>query len=148
MNITKKRFLLYGCLTPIVLVVVLIVGVIIVDKVVPSIACRALPDSATDIQEYYSDGGFTGDFARVLKARLPEKDFPLYAKNLGLSEKYDPIKYGSTYDQLKTAVGSVPDWWDEPTDMGNCYFLHTPGKEFFERIKWKDGWVYFVAVAW
>ena len=114
----------------------------------PSIARRALPDSATDIQEYYSDGGFTGDFARVLKARLPEKDFPLYAKNFGLSEKYDPIKYGSTYDQLKTGVGSVPDWWDEPTDLGNCYFLHTPGKEFFERIKWKDGWVYFVAVAW
>lgn len=147
-KLTKKRFLLYGCLTPVVFVAILIAGAIIVDKIVPSKARRALPYSAAEVQEYYSSAGFTGDFTHVLKARLPERDFSQYAKNLGLTEKYDPRKYGSAYDHLKTSVGDVPDWWDEPMELDNCYFQLLPGKEFVERIKWKDGWVYFLAVAW
>lgn len=148
MKVTKKGCLLYGCLTPIVIVAILILGVIIASKVVPSKARSALPDSATDVQEYYSDAGFTGDFVRVLKARLPKEGFPQYAKNLGLTEKYDPSVYDPEYNHLNTSVGSVPAWWDEPRELDNCYFQYIPDKEYVVRVKWKDGWVYFLAVAW
>jgi len=135
-------------MVPIILVVLAIVGLNIADKVIPSKARRALPSSATDIQEHYSDAGFTGDFTRVLKARLPEQDFLLYAKNLGLTEKYDPSKHDSISSHVGTIVGRVPNWWDDPRDLDNCYFLYTPDKDFMERIKWKNGWVYFLAISW
>jgi hypothetical protein len=139
MKITNKKWLLYGCLAAVVLLVLLIVEAIIA----PSNARRALPASATDVQEYYLNAGFTGDFTRILKARLPEKDFPLYAKNLGLTERYDPSKQSRDYGGLETSIGGMPEWWDEPLELDNCYFLL--GKEYVERIKWKDGWVYYVA---
>ena len=148
MKVTKKGCLLYGCLSPVVAVVLIVLGVLIVDKVVPSKARRALPDSASDVQEYYHDCLFPPDFVRVIKARLPEEDFQQYARNLGLTMKYDPNIHGSEYDHVKMLIGSVPDWWDEPRDLDNCYFKHTPGDEYFTRAKWKDGFVYFVAIAW
>ena len=122
----------------------LVALLIIVDKGVPSNARRALPESATEVQEYYSDSIFTGDFTRILKARLPEKDFPLYAKNLGLTEKYDSSKHNRReHDDLETSMGGMPEWWNEPMELDNCYFLLD--REYINRIKWKDGWVYYVA---
>ncbi len=126
----------------------LIIGIIATDKFLPSKARRALPDSATDVQEYYYDSGFIGDFTRIIKARIPAHDFQNYARNLGLQHKYNPKTHKAEYDSLKMKIGNMPVWWDEPNNLDNCYFQHTPGDEYFERIKWQDGWVYFIAFAW
>ena len=144
---TSKSCLLYGCLTPLILLALLILGIFVADKVIPSSARRALPSSATDIQEYYADFGMTGDFVRVLKARLPESDFPEYASNLSLT-KYAPAIHGAEYDTIKTGAGDVPKWWDQPQPMDNCYFKYTPGEDYYTRITWSDGWVYFISQAW
>ena len=144
---TSKGCLRYGCLLPLVLIAILILGITIADKVIPSRARRALPSSGADVQEYYSDSGFTGDFVRVLKARLPEADFQQYASNLGLT-KYDPAIHGAEYDTIKIGAGDVPKWWNDPREMDNCYFKYTPGEEYYTRITWKDGWVYFISQAW
>ena len=138
----------YGCLTPLAVITLLVVGVWLADVLLPSHARRALPGSAYDIKEYYDGYGISGDFVRILKARLPESDFIKYAEALHLSEKYDPAVHGLKYDAVKLGAGDVPDWWDEPRDMDNCYFSHTLGDEYVARVKWKNGWVYFIAQAW
>jgi len=132
---------------PLILVALIILGIFIADKVIPSRARRALPSSATNIQEYYADFGITGDFVRVLKAHLPESDFQIYADNLGLT-KYDPAVQGSEYDTIKTGAGDVPKWWEQPQPMDNCFFKYTPGEDYYTRIIWNDGWVYFIAQSW
>ena len=144
---TRKSCLLYGCLAPLLLVGLIILAILVADKVIPSRARRALPDSATDIQEYYADAGFNGDFIRILKARLPESDFQRYAVNLALT-KYNPSIHGSEYDTIHISIGDVPKWWDEPRNIDNCYFNYIPEKEYITRITWNNGWVYFMALAW
>lgn len=147
---TTRRCLLYGCLTPVALVILLIVGLIMLDTMLPSKARRALPDSATEVKEYDLDAGMIGDFVRVLNARLPETDFPQYAQSLGLTQRYDPSEHSSMETQINLSMNlnDLAAWWDEPTDMDNCYFEYAPGTEYLVRVKWKDGWVYFVAFAW
>jgi hypothetical protein len=139
MNTTKIGCLCYGCLFPIGIVALLFLVLFIVDIFVPSNARRALPESASEVKESSSEA-WNGDCMRLLVARLPENDFPKYANNLGLKEKYDPQIHGSV-SLLHMHVGGVP-WWNEPTELDNCYFKL--GKDYIMRIKWKDGWVYFV----
>ena len=85
-------WLKWGCLTPIAVILALILGVYLLDTFMPSAARRALPNSATEVQEYYSDS-WNGDYVRCVRAKMPEADFPLYAKNLGLTERFDRVAH-------------------------------------------------------
>lgn len=82
-------FLKWGCLIPLAAVVFLLIGVTVADKILPSGARKALPRSASDVREYYS-GSWNGDYARCIKAKLPEADVANYARNLGLTTRFDP----------------------------------------------------------
>lgn len=61
----------------------------------PSHAVRALPASAVDVQEFHRRS--LGSITRIVKARLPEEDFPVYARSLGLKSRFDPTEHGKTY---------------------------------------------------
>ncbi len=89
-KLTKFILLGWGCL-----IGLFIIGFMFFDDLIPSNAVRALPGSATDVHEYYWDDGFKGDFVRVVKAKMPESDFPAFVNKLGLTDTYDPAVHGT-----------------------------------------------------
>ena len=136
------RFIFFGILF-------LLIFSIILNTFRSSKYYRALPASATDIMEYHHNSSWASpDYVHILKARLPEKDYEKYAKTLGLKEKYDPKIHGQEYNRFNIPVGGLPDWWDEPDELNNCYFNYIPGEEYCERIKWKEGCVFFLSISW
>jgi len=105
-----------------------------------------LPRSAIDIQEFYVDSGFTGNFTRLVKARFPLAYLKTYAKNLNL------IKYSKVTQGLKNKAANLnyqgPKWWNPPSSTRYLYFEQTPGRKSIVAINWKDGHVYFIAFSW
>lgn len=99
------------------------------------------------MQEYYHDS-WTGDFVRLLKARLPQADFPQYAKNLGLTERFDPVIHadiGGTIHSLRFVAGKK--WFDPPPADQTTYFRHERGRHhsYSEVLWYSNGFVYFIA---
>lgn len=125
----------------------LLIGVLVFfDDWIPSRVVRALPDSASDVHEYYWDDGFTGDFVRVLKARMPESDFPAFVNNLGLIDKYDPAVHGSGRVSFSAMCGE--DWWNPPESLDNAYIEYRPGDDYYVVVKYHEGYAYFTALSW
>lgn len=112
----------------------------------PSAARRALPGSATDVREYYSDS-WNGDYVRCVRARLPEADLPLYAKHLGLTERFDPVAHASIASMINMSFDG-PDWWTPPQAGPTTYFQHKRGDDFLEVLKFSEGYAYFVSTSW
>jgi len=147
MAMTKKGCLLAGCLIPLA-VVVLFTILIVVDSLLPTPQTQSeLPVSATDVRVYHS-GGLHPDFLTLVKARLPRRHLDIYLDNLDITVKYDPTIHSDIRPRIDMGAGDAPDWWDEPGDMDVCYFNYTPDREYLERVKWKDGWVYFFRCSW
>ena len=113
--------------------------ILVLDKVIPSKAIRDLPDDATEVEEYYKDFGFTGDFTRVLKARIPEHQVAEYARKVGATEKVEEGK-ASDYPSWTRSVS-----WFSPKAPPR-YFHHEQSYRIL--IGWEDGFVYLDAVAW
>jgi hypothetical protein len=137
----------WGCLTPFAVFLALILGVYLLDTFVPSAARRALADSATDVQEYYS-GSWNGDYVRCLRAKLPEADFPLYAKNLGLTDRFDPVAHADIESMINIGFGDSPAWWTPPVAGPTTYFQHKRGDDFLQVLKFSDGYAFFVSTSW
>jgi hypothetical protein len=140
-------FVKWGCLYPTVAVVALILGVFYWDRFVPSGPRRALPRSATEVQEYYRDH-WNGDFVRVIKARLPEADVPRYAKALGLTERFDPVAHreiSSRINSLRNVAGQP--WFTPPQADATTYLDHKRGDDYFQVLWYGDGFVYFIALS-
>jgi hypothetical protein len=116
-----------------------VLAVLVFDKIVPSKAVRALPEGATDVQEYYRDAGMTGDFSRLLKARIPRNEVEAYAFKMGAQNRVE----GNAGQDYPSWV-SGPDWWS-PKEPPH-YFHHEQGYRIL--VGWEDGFVYFDAVAW
>lgn len=112
----------------------------------PSTARRSLPESATDVQEHYSDS-WNGDYVRCIKARLPEIDLPLYAKKLGLSERFDPAAHHDIANLIDISFDG-PDWWTPPPATQTTYFGYERGDDFLQVLKYSSGYVYFVSTSW
>ena len=112
----------------------------------PSIARRSLPKSAIDVQEYYSDS-WNGDYVRCLKAKLPEADFPLYAKTLGLTASFDPVAHSDIASMINMRFDG-PDWWTPPPAEQTTYFRHKLGDDFIQVLKYSSGHAYFVSTSW
>lgn len=140
-------FLKWGCLTPLAVVVFLVAGAAVADRVLPSVARKALPMSATNVREYYS-GSWNGDYVRCLKAKLPEADVPTYAGNLGLTNRFDPVAHGSISGKINTGIGGAPSWWTPPQASPSTYFNYTPGKDGLQVLTYSGGYVYFVSAVW
>ncbi|GAA5120945.1 hypothetical protein GCM10023212_15350 [Luteolibacter yonseiensis] len=123
-----------------VLVVAAIAIVYLQDALLPSHAAGNLPEGATEIQEFYADYGIiTGDFVRLLKARIPENQVAEYARKVGAVDRAG--------DGDK---GRYPTWsreadWFKPRKPP-LYYRVEPGYRLI--VGWENGYVYYDACAW
>lgn len=140
-------YIKWGCLTPIAIIISVILAIYLLDTFLPSTARRALPKSATEIQEYYSDS-WNGDYLRCIKARLPEADFPVYAKKLGLNEQFDPIAHVDIASTLNMGFSDAPAWWTPPVASRTTYFQFIPSNDFLQILNYSGGYAYFVSTSW
>lgn len=136
----------WGCLTPIAVILVLILTAFLTDALIPSNARRALPKSATDVREYYSDS-WNSDYVRCVKAKLPEPDYPLYAKNLGLTERFDPVAHVDIASMINMGIGGAPKWWTPHAAGPTTYFQHKRA-DSLQVLKYSSGYAYFVSASW
>jgi len=99
-------------------------------------AVRALPRSASEVQEYYVDSGFPlYDYEYKMKARMPEEAFPGYVKRMGfrrLKGRYGDLWYSGD-----------PPWWDPSPSMSNTY--GSVGGDDGNIVKWENGFVYYIS---
>lgn len=128
-----------GCLWTLGVLCAAVLAVLVIDKIVPSKAVRNLPEGATEVQEYYRDAGMTGDFSRLLKARIPREQVEAYALRVGASNR-EVGKVGQDYSSWVNG----PDWWSPRNPP--LYFHYEQGYRIL--VGWEDGFVYFDAVAW
>jgi hypothetical protein len=142
-----SRRVKWGCVAPVVGVLALVAILYLLDAFMPSAARRALPGSATDIQEYYS-GSWNGDFVRLLKARLPEGDYEEYAKALKLTTRFDEAKHADIRSMIDISSGDAPAWWDPPRSSGTTCFEHVKDDDWVRTLKYSDGTVYLLILSW
>jgi len=134
----KRALVILSC----VLAVLVIPNTLV--RILPSRARRALPRSATEVKEEY-DGCVFWDFARILRAKLPEADYQLFIRNYGGLKEYDPaIHSDDILVMINCYYGQPPHWWNENYKrVDGGYFLSEPG-DHFVRVKYCDGWLYFL----
>lgn len=131
------------------LVVALPAGFWAVDALAPSIVRQALPASATNVQEYYSDDGFQGNFVRCLQADMPQSEMPSFAAKLGLTQRYDAQRNANLANlPLGFGTSDVISWWEPPLSLDGSYLEYAPGKSSYSIAKYENGRVYFKAIAW
>jgi hypothetical protein len=137
----KKLVVTFG-----VLAVVLAAACWVADNVPPSAVRQALPATATDVQEYYQDDAWQGDFVRCLEAKMPQSELPQLAAKLGLVKRYNPSRDQALL--VGFAIADAPSWWHPPTTLAGAYFNYKPGKEAYSIATYQNGRVYFLATAW
>ncbi len=131
-------------------VVLVVVATVIVYRYIPSAARRALPESAREVQEFY-DTAFGGDYVRCIKAKLPEADFPVYARNLGLRRSFISSEHeGRGRRFVNIQVSWAPAWWDPPRGEPGIdwYYDQDPNVPVNEDLTWSNGYVYYLAFSW
>ena len=144
MKLSKRaRNILFGIAA---VIVAIALGLWAADALIPSVVRRALPATASEVHEYYNDSGFTGDFLRCLKAKMPQSEMPRFAAKLGLAQRYDPRKDAKSPVSFSAADGI--SWWSQPKTLNGAYFKYTPGSESYSVATYQDGYVYFLAIAW
>lgn len=128
------------------LVIALPVSLWAVNALTPSIVRQALPASATNVQEYYSDDGFHGDFVRCLQADMSAAEMPRFVAKLGLSQRYNlkrdaklPLSFGTS---------DIVSWWQPPDDLEGSYFAYNAGEHSYSLAKYENGQVYCKTIAW
>ena len=137
-------WLKWGCLTPIALFFALILGVILLDAYMPSPDRRALPGSASEVQEYHSSS-WNGDFLRCIKAKLPESNFPTFARNLGLTQRFDPVRHAHIAHRINVGVSHEVAWFTPPLAGPKTYFKYDPSRQSLMVLTFSDGYVYYLA---
>jgi hypothetical protein len=105
----------------------------------------ALPSSATDIHECWSNN-LNGDFIRCLRATMPESDVSVYAANLGLTQKFDPVSDGDL--NLDPAFMGKPDWWQAHPPNRATYFKMKRGESRREVLSYANGFAYYLVERW
>ncbi len=118
------------------------------NVLIPSKARRALPESASHIQEYFS-GGWNSDFLRLIKAKLPKEDYEKYAESLGLTKHFDESKNGKKLRALLNMLfGGDQDWWDPPDASKTTYYDYVKERDYIEALKYSNGTIYYFATSW
>lgn len=128
-----------GCIWILGVICLAIITIVVIDVFLPSKAVRNLPDGATEVQEHYSDVGITGDFVRLVKARVPESEVADFARRVGATSE-ETGGAGSDYFSWSGAAS-----WFSP-QKPPMYFHSEPGYRIL--VGWEDGYVYFDVVAW
>ena len=127
---------------------VLVGGLLIADKVIPSNVRKALPNDATDVHEYYEDNKFFGDFARYVKAKIPESEMPEFARKLSLSRRYSPHMVKANFPLDFDGETGIGAWWHPSPALDSAYIEIGPGTEAYSIAKYENGYVYFKATSW
>ncbi|MHC4871843.1 MAG: hypothetical protein ACYTFY_08355 [Planctomycetota bacterium] len=136
------KILSYFAAAFVFIIIASVAAVFLADRFLPSNARGRLPDSATEIKEYYW-GAWSADFTRALKARIPQEDFVKYANSLGFV-KYEKDRHGKFPNDGPADL----TWWDLPENTTDCYIDPESNKHYQSWVKYADGYVYFYAVAW
>ena len=102
-------------------------------------AVRSLPRGATEIQEYYEGTGMSGDFSRLLKARIAEEDLAVYARKVGAVHRDD-----GNIGLPATSWSSGPAWFNPKNPPKYSYHE----QEYRILVGWEDGFVYLDVVQW
>lgn len=111
------------------------------DTYMPSKVVRALPEGAMDIEEHYEWGGITGDFVRLVKARIPKDQVAAYAARMGATS---PVKKEMSWENLVYWSGG-PKWWKPPKDP---LYFYSSEQGYRLLVGWENGFVYYDAVEW
>jgi hypothetical protein len=128
-----------GCLWALGATALFIAMFLLIQSFRPSLPVRMLPKGAAEIQEYYKDYGMTGDFIRLMKARIPENQVEDYARRMGATQKAS----GSPGERVSwSSLG--PGWWRPRKPP--LYFLKE--REYQMLVGWEDGFVYVEIGAW
>ena len=132
---------------PILGLILLIAGVSLYDRYAPSPARRALPESATEVQEYYH-GFFNGDYTRCIKAKMPNDKVDSFAAKLKLNEIYEKGRDVKSIAGLDTISGSSPAWFDSPRADDSEIVRYAAGTAWLSVLKYKSGYVYLMEIDW
>ena len=150
----KKPRLIWGCLIPIVGILLLpSVGYFLREFRTPE-GRTALPAESTNVEEYLAHGFISTDFTWLLKASLPANRYSDYAKSLGLSDKFDPRvhqKIEPTLNMnptLDIKVGDAPGWWNPPEVDSTSYFAYKEGDDHLRVLRYHNGSVYLMELSW
>lgn len=135
----KMKKLSRGCSWTLAVVAAGSLLIWLLDHVVPSSAVRNLPKGASDINEFYRDSGMSGDFIRLLKARIPREQVAEYARKVGATHKVEPGKPWTHKSWIRFDL----DWW-KPKQEPQYY---SPDGNARIMVGWEDGYVYFSASA-
>ena len=135
----------WGCIFPVVLIVALVGLLFLADAIIPSEARKALPKSATHVQEYYLG---SIDFVRLVKADLPRSDYFIYAENLNLSESFSSAKHEEIRQTLNIGIGDAPSWWTPPSANSLTFFDHVKGDDYLQVLHYDGTTAYFAVISW
>jgi hypothetical protein len=107
-------------------------------------ARRALPWSASDIQEDHRTFGMIPDFSYSLTAKIDPQDFPAFVEKLGLTRTYNSQKHP---DVNLTWGNCAASWWQPPTLEGAA-MRYEPENEYLAVAKMSGDRVYFFSMVW
>lgn len=115
----------------------------IIDKITPCGAYGALPESAKEIKVYYKCVGFTMDYVRVVKAKIPESDFRTFALAVG----FIPQNYSEDIVWAMSEDSAPDEWWNPPDDIVKEGYFYQED-EFIKCLKYHNGYIYYYETKW
>lgn len=104
---------------------------------------RPLLFSASDIREYYSQYGFTGDFSRLIRAKCSLEVFHAYARQQGLQR----LKGRRLPDGCPDWQNLRESWWSPPPDYAGAYYTFRQGGNRCI-LAYRDGFLYYDISDW
>jgi hypothetical protein len=150
----KKPRVIWGCLIPIVGILLLLFSGPILMEFQTSAGRKALPAEAANVEQYLKHGIIGGDFIRLLRASLPAERYADYAKSLGLSDKFDPRVHQNIEPTLNMnptldmKIGDAPGWWNPPEVDSTSYFAYKEGDDHLRVLRYHNGSVYLMELSW
>ena len=138
----------WGCSVPIIALLLLPVISYVGMEIITSKGKRALPSSASNIEEYLSHGLIGTDHTRLLKANLAKDSYSAYAHELNLSTRFDPQKHSNIKVTLNMGIGGSPAWWNPPAVDQKTYFEHIEGDDHLRVLRYFEGSVYYLEMSW
>jgi|GEM_PF-1737303 len=150
----KKPRVIWGCLIPIVGILLLPFVSYFLREFQTSAGRKALPAEAANVEQYLKHGIIGGDFIRLLKASLPAERYSDYAKSLGLSDTFDPRVHQrieptlNMNPTLNMKIGDAPGWWNPPEVDSTTYFEYKEGDDHLRVLRYHNGSVYLLDLSW
>jgi hypothetical protein len=144
----KKPRVMWGCLIPLVGLILLPFVGYFLREFRTSAGRKALPAEATHVQEHLTHGVIPADFTRLLKASMPVERYSDYARALGLTAQYDPKVNERIEATLNMKIGYAPAWWDPPKVDSTAYFAHQEGDDHVRVLRYHNGTVYLLEISW